>query len=173
MSKMDEKYEKKFEEMEWYAITYSINRKEMEMFNIFRSGHFCDGLKRLLKEKGKTMDEFVKELHRISKYAFWCKCEYEIEVDDHMPCGRYEAVLEDDAFTIKHRWFSLPGVDAVYKGDNVEAVESNKFRKGACYVQMRELDTSKKIDVYTQLQPNMERLAEYIIRECGYRIAKQ
>ena len=173
MSKIDEKYEKKFNEMAWYTITYSINKNEMEMFNIFNSGHFRDGLKRLLKEKGKTMDEFVKELHRISKYAFWCKCEYEIEVNDHMPCGRYEAILEDDSFTIKSRWFNSPEIDAVYKGDNAKAVEANKFHKGNCYVQMRELDTSKKIDVYTQLQPNMERLAEYIIRECNYRITKQ
>ena len=56
---MRKNYDEILGNLEWKVINWNINKREIEYFNIFWSCRFCDDLKRLLKEKEKTMDEFV------------------------------------------------------------------------------------------------------------------
>lgn len=172
MSKIDEKYNEILRNLEWKVLNWDFNRKKIEYYNIFWNCRFCDDLKKLLKKKGKTMDEFVEELRRSCMWCFWSKCEYEIQVNTHMPSHCYEAELDENRLTIKHQWFSESNKDVIYSREDDGEFGSNKLKTGRCFIQMLDYDTSEKIDVYDQLLPNMRRLAEYIIRECGYRIAK-
>lgn len=170
---MRKNYDEILENMEWKVVNWDINRRKIEYFDIFCSCRFRDSVKRLLKEKGKTMDEFVEALRRDCMWCFWSKCEYEIQVNTHMPAYCYEAELNKNSLVIKKNWYPDDTKDVVYSREDAGEFDSNKFKTGRCFIQMAEYDTSKKIDVYYQLLPNMRRLAEYIIKETGYRIKKE
>ena len=171
--KYDEVFMQKIDEMSWYVMTFDINTKKLENTNIFFRGRFAEDVKRILHKRGKTKAEFIKELNSACMYSFWSKCEYELVVSDLIPRGQYEAVLDNDSFRIKKEWFVDETQDIVYNGLNEDSLKSNRIEPGACTVQMKQYDTSVKIDVYSQLKPNMERLAEYIIKETGYRVKKE
>lgn len=63
--------------MKWYVLNYDFNGKKIELFNIFGSCRFSEGVEKLLK-KYTTFEDFVKELDSLAMYCFWCKREYEI-----------------------------------------------------------------------------------------------
>lgn len=170
---MRKNYDEILGNLEWKVINWNINKRKIEYFNIFWSCRFCDDLKRLLKEKGKTMDEFVEALRRSCMWSFWAKCEYEIQVNTHMPSRCYEAELNENSLTVKKQWYAEDSNDVVYSREDAGEFDANKLKSGRCFIQMADYDTSKKIDVYYQLLPNMRRLAEYIVKETGYRVKKE
>lgn len=63
--------------MKWYVLNYEFNKKKIELFNIFNSSKFNEGVEKLLK-KYTTFSNFVDELDSLAMYCFWCKAEYEI-----------------------------------------------------------------------------------------------
>ena len=67
--------------MEWYVLNYDFNSKNAELYNIFNSSKFSDGLKEI-NESNYDFDEFVEELDKLCRYCFWSKSEYEIYVTD-------------------------------------------------------------------------------------------
>lgn len=98
--------------MEWYALRYDLNEHKVVPYNIFNSVRFSEGVQEILGKDITSFEDFVKELDKVAKYAFWCKAEYEIMIGD---------LFEEDV---------------------------NKF---------------EKVDVYTQLVPNMKTIAEMIL----------
>ena len=170
--KYDEIFEKKLDSMEWYVIMWDINQNELTFGNIFHRGRFAEDVKQILHKRGKTKKEFMKELNSACMYSFWSKCEYEIVVNNLIRRGNYDAILNDDSFIIKKEWFAEDKQDIVYEGHNQKALQDNRIEAGPYTIQMKQYDKETKVDVYAQLKPNMERLAEYIIKETGYHIKK-
>lgn len=75
--------------MKWYVLNHDFNKNEIELFNIFNSSKFNEGVEKLLK-KYTTFSNFVDELNSLAMYCFWCKAEYEII------CGGLFAKNDDD-----------------------------------------------------------------------------
>jgi len=75
--------------MKWYVLNHDFNKNEIELFNIFNSFKFNEGVEKLLK-KYTTFSTFVDELNSLAMYCFWCKAEYEIA------CGGLFAESADD-----------------------------------------------------------------------------
>lgn len=67
------------EKMKWYVLNHNFNEDTVEMFNIFNSVRFSEGLEKLLNNY-VTFDNFVENLEKELMYAFWSKSEYEIMV---------------------------------------------------------------------------------------------
>jgi len=86
--------------MKWYVLNYNFNDKKIELFNIFRSCRFNDGVEKLLK-KYTTFDNFLKELNNLAMYCFWCKAEYEIMCGDLFPKTIEELEKIDVYYQIK------------------------------------------------------------------------
>lgn len=68
-------------DLEFYVLNENFNEKRIESFNIFRSSRFNNGVVELLNNF-ISFDNFVEELDKLAKYAFWSKAEYEIMVGD-------------------------------------------------------------------------------------------
>lgn len=88
--------------MKWNVYRWNINRRQIEIFNIFDHGRFRDDVEKLLSEDIEK-DEFEEQLKRELRYYFWAKCEYEIGISD---------------------WICFLG-DHVRKVDIAEQVENN------------------------------------------------
>ena len=150
LSKMDEKYNKIFDNMEWNALVSNPNSRRIESFNIFHNISFRINLCYLLKKKGQTKEEFVKGL-RAACREFWSRCQYEVMISSMFCRGNYEAELDENM-------------------SGSEEYQKNNIASGRYTIQNKKLDEAEKIDVFRQLDQNMERLAEYIIKETRYKI---
>ena len=63
--------------MEWNVYRHNINRKKMEVYNIFDHSSFREDVEALFRECTEK-EEFAERLKRILSYYFWCKAEHEI-----------------------------------------------------------------------------------------------
>ena len=172
LSKMDEKYNKIFDTMEWNALVSNPNTKRIESFNVFHNISFRINLCYLLKEKGQTKEEFVKGLRSACR-EFWCRCQYEVMMSSLFCRGCYEAELDENTFIIKKNFYHDECKDVVFKNvSGSEEYQKNKIISGYYTIQNKKLDEAEKIDVFRQLDQNMERFAEYIIEKARYRIKK-
>lgn len=170
LSKMDEKYNKIFDNMEWNALVSNPNSRRIESFNVFHNISFRINLCYLLKKKGQTKEEFVKGL-RAACREFWSRCQYEVMISSMFCRGNYEAELDENTFIIKKNFYRDECKDVVYKNlSGSEEYQKNNIVSGRYTIQNKKLDEAEKIDVFRQLDQNMERLAEYIIKETRYKI---
>lgn len=174
MSKIQEKYEAIVDQMEWYALYMPFDNQKVEQFNIFENIHFYDGIVELLKrKKGLTFEEFVDVVRKEAMYAFWSKCEYEVIVRSWPPRRVYRGDLNHAGLTIELQWFATKKENLELEAVNRKAIEDNKMKFGRYYLQHEDDVHDFKIDVYEQLKPNLERIAEYIIKVSGYRVKKE
>lgn len=63
--------------MEWNVYRHNINRRKMEVYNIFDHYKFREDVEALFRECTEKK-EFTERLRRILSYYFWCKAEHEI-----------------------------------------------------------------------------------------------
>lgn len=63
--------------LEWYAYRYNINRKKIEVFNIFEHANFIADFYKLCDENLNKLS-FEDRLDRILLYYYWSKSEHEI-----------------------------------------------------------------------------------------------
>lgn len=63
--------------MEWNVITYDINNREFEVYNVFRHAGVKQDIIRARK-KFKDKGEFAEEVRRSLMYYLWSKTEWEI-----------------------------------------------------------------------------------------------
>lgn len=67
--------------MHWSAYRYNINRKAIEVFNIFDHGGIRKSVEDLKKEAlkcGITKDVFAERLRHELMYYYWSKAEWEV-----------------------------------------------------------------------------------------------
>ena len=92
----------KAEKLTWNVLTNDLNKFEIEIYNIFEHGRFCEDIDKAVKKykkeikdesltkKQKTalLEAFRKEVNNSLMYFFWSKYEWEIGVtepfDDHI-----------------------------------------------------------------------------------------
>lgn len=70
--------------LEWNVYIEDINRKEIEIFNIFKHSRFLDDLIKY-KKKYKEKEEFLEKVKSSLMYYYWSKCEWEITLHDWPP----------------------------------------------------------------------------------------
>ncbi len=63
----------------WNVYHYSHISKQIEMWNIFHSIKFCEGIDRIIKKKYEK-EAFAEEVRGELMCCFWTKYEYEITV---------------------------------------------------------------------------------------------
>lgn len=124
--------------MKWNVFMENFNLGKIEIFNIFNSARFYEGVKKLVK-KNLQKDEFSKELKSELMYSFWGKCEYEIIIADY-----------PTFITVKE----LERLNEERKNDD----EKNKKR----YRYGVNLDVEKKVDIYEQVMLNWSVFLEYV-----------
>ena len=92
-------------EKEFNVITYNINSKEFESYNIIPHLLDCYNKK---KNKPKTFDEFKEFIKGESMYQWWSRCEYEIILSPWpyttSPSERYDKKGENDIEAWKEHW---------------------------------------------------------------------
>lgn len=89
--------------MKWNVYRYNINKKKIEVWNVFDHGGFKEGIDNLLT-KELTREEFEKELKRSLMYYFWCKCEHEVIVGPWIGNLEKEGVKVDIYEQIRMNW---------------------------------------------------------------------
>ena len=87
------------------VITYNVNSKEFESYNIIPYLVSCYNKK---KDKPKTFEEFKEFIKNESQYQWWARCEYEIILSPWpyltSPSERYDKKGEDDIEAWKKHW---------------------------------------------------------------------
>ena len=103
--------------LEWYAMDYNWNKREVEFINVLRSD-LVERIQNGMKKKDFSIDKKIENLRDLKTvvqrelmYHFWAKAEYEITVGDLFP---------------------------------------------------KTIEELEKISVYDQLEPNLDRIVEYI-----------
>ena len=119
--------------MVWNVYDYDINRKDINLYNVFKHHSFKQDVEELLKGN-LTFNKFSKRLKNIAQYYFWSKAEYEIVITSWLP---YIDNKELDRL--------------VSERENCQ-----------CRLYDVNLDVSKKIDIYNQLVINWDVFAAYV-----------
>lgn len=81
--------------MEWNVYRYNINKKKMELWNIFEHDRFREEVEELLS-KNLPIKNFRKELDLILRHYFWAKAEHEIIIGPF--CGDENARKKIDIY---------------------------------------------------------------------------
>jgi hypothetical protein len=63
--------------LEWNVYTENVNRRKIEVFNIFDHVYFLRDCAKAAK-KAETIEDFAKLVSRELHYYYWSKCEWEI-----------------------------------------------------------------------------------------------
>lgn len=83
--------------LEWYTLNWSFNDKKLYKFNIFTNmDKFIEFLKRKMTKKEIQTKQDLKRMILLYCRDFWCRREYEIEVNDL--CGKPEDSVKIDVF---------------------------------------------------------------------------
>lgn len=83
--------------MKWNVFYYNINKKKIEIFNIFEHGSFISYVKKAIKES-KNKDEFAKQLRSELMYYFWSKAEWEIVISPWVGGDRKKDSIKIDVY---------------------------------------------------------------------------
>lgn len=74
----------------WYVFVENINKKQIEVYNIFDHHLFKKDCDKAWERCYKNEDvEFEENIKRILKYYFWGKCEWEIVLSDFPPSKNF------------------------------------------------------------------------------------
>ena len=125
-----------------------MNTDKLENFDIFRNIVFCECVSDAIKKDGKTRDELKREIRRACMYEFWSRCEY-------------ESVIKN--------WYS-DTENTVFKCANPDTLKSNRIEEGKYTLKCEKYNHSQKIDVWRQIEPNLDILVDYIIANVNYKL---
>lgn len=118
--------------MTWNVYRYDINKREIEVYNVFEHYSFNLEVEKLLNKK-ISYGEFYEELKSLAMYYFWSKSEYEVVITEFPP------------------YIDKEEIDRL-----VAEKDEHSYRT---YVH---LEVSTKIDIYGQLNLNWEQFALYV-----------
>ncbi len=89
--------------MFWNVYRYNINKRSIEVFNVFKHERFAEEVKsHLLKYNDKEI--FAEELKRSLLYYFWCKSEYEVYISGWESARENEIAKVDIYSQIINNW---------------------------------------------------------------------
>lgn len=77
-------------ELEWNVYVENINRRQIEVYNIFEHGGFKKDCDKAYKEYKNSFQKFTESVKRSLMYYFWSKCEWEIILSDFPPSDRFK-----------------------------------------------------------------------------------
>ena len=125
--------------MKWNVYRHNMNKKEIEVYNIFDHYSFCERVKEHL-EKCTDKEEFAGRLMSSLCYYFWAKAEHEVVITSWTPHIKMEELDRLNTEREKHikDWNSEP------------------------YSLYVEPDVFKKVDIYEQVMNNWEVFLEYV-----------
>lgn len=93
--------------LEWNVFYYDFNAKEIKVSNVFNHGRYKADIENLL-HKCTDMEEFSDKLKSVTKYYFWCKCEWETVIYPWV--GDEKAAKKIDVFwQLKNNWNRFVG----------------------------------------------------------------
>ena len=165
---MSKDYSKIIDSLEWNVFYWDFNANKLSQLNIFHTVRFAESLDRRLNTK-LTREEFYREVKAICAYSFWSKAEYELIIRDLFERGNWEACLTRGTFTIKPTWYGKAKKEVTFRTEDVFELDDYNMPYGRYYIQSSQYDTSVKIDIYEQLNLNMDKLVDYIINKTGYK----
>ncbi len=136
--------------LEWYAFRYDDNSHELKFINVL-NGWEEDIAKKVRKgEKDKwrpvtDYNSFKEYIKGNLMYYYWCKAEHECLISDlcYKDCDNYPH-------------FKIKTADGI----ELDLIETKHYLE-----LLKEQDKAEKHDIYWQLEPNLDRICEYIIRE--------
>ena len=134
--------------MNWNVYNYDINRKKIEVVNIFEHRTFTEYVKKAAK-KCETKDEFAEQLKRELRYYFWSKSQYELIIE----------VTEDNHIFL-NPWVGCRNPEEV----RIDVTDDTDFdwRSFAEEHINRQMYYNKaKIDVYDQVIMNWGKFVEF------------
>lgn len=66
-------------DLEWNVFIYGINKRQMQIFNVFEHGRYRQEIVELLNHKDDyTQEGFKEKVKSLTMYYYWYKCEWEI-----------------------------------------------------------------------------------------------
>lgn len=164
------KIDKRVKNLHWYALTFNMNTDKLESFDIFRNIVFCECVSDAIKKNGKTRDELKRDIRRACMYEFWSRCEYESVISPLINRGEHEVVLDHSGLTVLKHWFSS-AENTKFKCMNPDTLKPNHIEEGQYNLQYEKYNHSQKIDVWRQIEPNLDILVDYIIANVNYKLS--
>ena len=73
----------------WEVYIENINKRQIELYNIFKHGGFKADLINIYKEEKDNKDNFLDRVRRSLMYYYWSKCEWEIILSDWPPSKKF------------------------------------------------------------------------------------
>lgn len=98
--------------MKWNVYYYNINKKMIEIFNIFEHIRFLSDIEKAIK-KYKNKEEFAEQLKRDLRYYYGSKAEWEIVISpwvggdrerDAVKIDVYEQVMNNFDILLDYVW---------------------------------------------------------------------
>lgn len=83
--------------MEWNVYYYDINRKKIDIYNVFEHSGFAKHVKQWLK-KCNIKEGFAEKLKQEVKYYFWSKAEWETLISGWPPTKDREEEVKIDVY---------------------------------------------------------------------------
>lgn len=163
------KIDKRVKNLHWYALTFNMNSDQLENFDIFRNIVFCEWVSDAIKKDGKTRDELKSDIRSACIHEFWSRCEYESVISPLINRGEHEALLGSTELTVLKNWYS-DTENTVFKCMNSDTLKLNRIEEGKYTLKFEKYNHSQKIDVWRQIQPNLDILVDYIIANVNYKL---
>lgn len=120
---------------------YVSNYGDIEEYDVFSYGSLIEYIKSFKKEHGEDHEAIMRDLRAMLMYLFYHKYEWETEISDYTPRIPVEHIDELKEY--------VESYEKEY-GTKLKTVSVN-------------LMTSKKIDVFQQIDMNWDRFSEYVI----------
>lgn len=91
-------------ELEWNVFVENINRRQIEIYNIFNHGSFKKDCDEAWREYKNSFQKFAENVKRSLMYYFWSKCEWEIILSDFPPSKKFQEKKVDVYEQVMLNW---------------------------------------------------------------------
>lgn len=92
-------------DLEWNVFIHDINKKQMQIFNVFEHGRYRQEIIELLNRRDDyTLEEFKEKVKSLTMYSYWCKCEWEILIAPLIGDFNKESVKIDVYMQLEMNW---------------------------------------------------------------------
>ena len=91
-------------ELEWNVFVENINRRQIEIYNIFNHSSFKKDCDEAWREYKNSFQKFAENVKRSLMYYFWSKCEWEIILSDFPQSDRFKKKKVDAYEQVMLNW---------------------------------------------------------------------
>ncbi len=91
-------------ELKWNVYVDSINRRRIEIYNIFDHASFKKGCDKAWIECKNNFEKFEKDVYAELMYYFWSKCEWEIILSDFPESKKFKKEKVDVFSQVRLNW---------------------------------------------------------------------